>query len=252
MEKNEIKSLNNDIVKFCVKLHDAKFRKSNKLIFLDGFKTIEGVIDSNIEFEYFFAKEDFKLINKVKTKKLIIVNDAILKKISTTSSMSECAGIIKEPEIKKDDFKKLDKILLIEGIKDAGNLGTIIRSACAFSIDGIILFNNCVDLYNTKTIRASVQNIFKIPIIALKDIDFIKELKKERKLISTVVDSKKEFIDYKFKDKYILAFGSEAEGLDKEIVNLSDEKLTISMDNDVESLNLGVCVSVALALIKFR
>jgi len=251
MQIIEITSVQNDFVKYCVKLQNPKFRKEEKVILLDGEKTIEGLISDNVFFEYFICKKDSKYLNKVNSKKNILVNDEILKKISTTKTPTDCVGIIQEPKVIFDDFFSLNKIALIDGIKDAGNLGTIIRSANAFSIDGIILFNDCVDLYNSKTIRAATQNMFKIPLIAIKDIALIKKLKKTHKLISTVVDSELEFSDYKFDEKYIIAFGSEANGISEEILGITDEKITFKMDNNVESLNLGVCASIAFALMKY-
>lgn len=254
MDKNskitKITSTQNNLVKFCAKLEDSKFRKSQKLIFLDGEKTIEGLVLDNVTFEYIFLKEDNKLKDKVKAKNIVFVDDKVLKKITTTKSISSVAGIIKEPYYDKNIFKTLNKIALIDGIKDPGNLGTIIRSASAFSIDGLILFNECVDLYNTKVIRSSTQNLFKIPIIQTSDINFISELKKTHKLISTVVDTDKDFLNFDFPKKFIVAFGSEANGLSSQIKQMSDEKLTFFMDNNVESLNLGVCASIAFALIK--
>ncbi|MBR2159712.1 MAG: hypothetical protein IJ938_00195, partial [Clostridia bacterium] len=86
---------------------------------------------------------------------MVFVNDIILKKISTTKTPTDVVGIIEEPEIKIEQFGKLKRIALIDSIKDAGNLGTIIRSAVAFSIEGIILFGDCVDLYNSKVIRST-------------------------------------------------------------------------------------------------
>lgn len=250
MKTIEITSTQNDLVKYAVKLQDSKFRKKESLILVDGTQTLEGIIQDNIQFEYLFIKKNNPLILKAKIENLILVNDEILKKISTTKSPTNAVGIIKEPEINRELFKKLNKIALIDGIKDAGNLGTIIRSAVAFSIDGIILFNNCVDLYNSKTIRATAQNIFKIPIIKTQDINFIKELKNTHKIISTVVNSDVEFNEIKYNDKFIVTFGSEADGISEEIAQISDEKVTLKMDNNVESLNLGVCASIAFAFIK--
>ena len=252
MEIIQITSTQNDLVKYALKLQNSRFRKSQKMIFADGQKTIEGFIDDRIVFEYFFIKKDNPIAEKIKAKKLVYVSDEILKKITTTKSPCEVAGIIKEKETDKSIFFKLDKIALLENIKDAGNLGTIIRSAVAFGIDGIILFNDCVDLYNPKTIRATAQNIFKIPIISTKDINFIRELKNTHKIISTVVDSKNDLFKYKFDDKYIVAFGSEADGLTDRIVNLSDEKLSIFMENNVESINLAICASIVFATSKIN
>jgi len=252
MEILEITSTQNDLIKFCVKLQDSKFRKKEKLIFVDGAQTIEGLIQDKIEFEYLFLKKDNPIKNNVIAKKIIYVDDKILKKISTTKSPSAVAGIIKEPVINKEIFKSLNKIALIDGIKDAGNLGTIIRSAVAFSIEGIILFNDCVDLYNSKVIRSTAQNIFKIPIIKTSEIEFIKELKKTHKLISTVVNSDIDFMDTDFKNKFIISFGSEANGISETISKLSDEKITFKMDNNVESLNLAICASIAFAFIQHK
>ncbi len=250
METIEITSLQNDLIKEIVKLKNPKYRKEKKLILADGNKTIEGFIEDDIEFEYLFIKKTDNKYKNIKTKNLVYVTDAILAKISTTITPANVVGVIKEKEIDKNIFFNLSKIALIEDIKDPGNLGTIIRSACAFSIEGIILFGNCVDLYNSKTIRATTQNIFKIPIIQTRDIDFLYKLKKSHKFISTVVDSNKDFFDYKFNKNFVIMFGSEACGLSDKIIELSDEKLTFLMDNNVESLNLGVCASVAFALIK--
>lgn len=251
METQKITSTQNNLVKFAIKLQNPKFRKTEQLILLDGEKTIQGIIENEMEFEYFFAKEDYNIKN-AKIKNYIQVTDEILKKISTTKTPTNAVGIIKEPQIEKNIFKKLNKIALIDGIKDPGNLGTIIRSAVAFSIDGIILFNDCVDLYNSKTIRATAQNMFKIPIIHTSDINFIKSLKSDRKLISTVVTTKNELFNYKFDEKFIIAFGSEADGISEEILKISDEKVTLKMDNEVESINLGVCASITFALCKIN
>lgn len=246
----EITSTQNNLVKYAVKLQNPKFRKNEKMIFVDGEKTITGLISDGIEFEYLFLKKDYNY-NNIKAKNIVLVNDEIFKKISTTKSPSEMAGIIKEPVVDKNIFFNLKKIALIDGIKDAGNLGTIIRSAAAFSIEGIILLNECVDLYNSKTIRASAQNMFKVPV-AVVDIEFVKKLKNSHKLVSCVVDAQEELFDYNFSENFIIAFGSEADGLSNEIIEISDDKLTITMDNNVESINLAICASIVFAAIKFR
>lgn len=248
----EITSTQNDLIKYCTHLQEPKFRKKEELILVDGTQTIEGLIADKIKFKYLFLKKDNTIKDIAEVENMVFVNDEILKKISTTKSPTNLIGIIEEPKINTNAFKNMQKIALIDGIKDAGNLGTIIRSAVAFSIDGIILFNDCVDTYNTKTIRATAQNIFKIPIIKTKDINFIKELKKTHKLISTVVNSNKDFSQTLFDGNFIISFGSEANGISKEIANISDEKITFKMDNGVESLNLGVCASIAFHFIKYK
>ena len=246
----EITSLQNELIKSTVKLQDTKNRKKSGLIFVDGDKTLLGLINDGVEFEYLFLKKDNPLKSKAKAKNIILVTDEILKKLSTVKTPNTIMGVIKEPKINKEDFINLKRIALIENIKDAGNLGTIIRSAAAFSIEGIILFDDCVDLYNTKVIRSAAQNIFKLPILRTNDIEFIKKLKKNHDLISTVVKGGQDLTKYGFKKPFILALGSEADGLSDKIINISDKKLTLFMDNSVESINLGVCASIAFFQIK--
>ena len=250
MNITEITSLKNELIKSIYKLQDSRYRKESNLILLDGEKTITGLINDGVEFEYLFLKKDNKI--KANAKNIVYVNDEILKKISTVKTPSTMVGVIKEPEIKKEDFINLDKIILIENIKDAGNLGTIIRSANAFGVEGIILFGECVDIYSTKVIRSATQNMFKLPIIRTSDFEFIKNLKKNHELISTVVKDGDDFMGYKFNNPFILAFGSEADGITTKLANLSDKKLTLFMDNNVESLNLGICASIACFWIKFN
>lgn len=245
----EITSTQNELVKFCVKLQNPSERKKEKLIFLDGDKTLSGLIDEGYEFEYIFLKKE-NYNPSIKSKNVVFCNDKVLDKISTLKTPTDIAGIIKEPEINQNIFFDFSKIALIDNIKDPGNLGTIIRSAAAFSIDGIILFGECVDIYNSKTIRATAQNMFKVPIIKA-DLSFIKELKKKFKIVATSLDSDKDFFRYKFNDKTILALGSEAKGLSEEIIKISDVKLKINMDNNVESINLGAFASVAFAYMKY-
>ena len=244
----EITSTQNELVKYCVKLQNSQFRKEEKLIFVDGNKTISGLISDNIEFEYIFLKKDSS-IPQFRAKNVVYCNDAVLNKISTLKTPTDVAGIIKEPDINKNEFLKMERIALIENIKDPGNLGTIIRSAAAFSIQGIMLLGDCVDIYNSKTIRATAQNMFKVPC-ALVDIEFVKKIKTTHKIISSTVDSDNDFFNYDFKGKFVFALGSEAHGLSDEMKNISDEKLKIVMDNNVESINLGVFASISFAYIR--
>ncbi|MBR1617238.1 RNA methyltransferase [bacterium] len=240
-----ITSMQNDLVKYCVKLQNSTFRKQERLILFDGIKTIKGLIDDNVEFEYLFLEDENADFKTIKAKNIVITTNDVLKKISTLKTPQGAIGIVKEPIIQPEQFFEYENIALIENIKDSGNRGTIIRSACAFGVSGIILFGDCVDLYSPKTMRATAQNMFKIPIFRTNDINFIKKFKKTHKLISTVVNSKNNFQEYDFKTKSVLMFGSEASGLSDELVKLSDVQLTFPMLNNVESLNLAVFASIA-------
>ena len=169
-----------------------------------------------------------------------------MKKISTTSSPCEILAIAKQRKFEKSKFKNFKKIVLLDSISDPGNLGTIIRSAAAFGIDGIVLFSDCVELYSPKVIRSTAGNFFKVPIVNIKTESELKELFSSHTIIATALSKENNISIKECKnfDKYILMFGSEATGLCKELLKIADKNIKLEMTNNVESLNLSVCASI--------
>ncbi len=236
----EITSLQNNLVKDVAKLHQKKYRE--KLILIEGKKAVLEAIELKVEIEKIFTLENLPEFNNFET---YLVNDEIMKKISTTESPSTVVAIARKPVYDIKSFLSFKKIILLDNIKDAGNLGTIIRASSAFGVDGILLFNDTVDEYSPKTIRSTAGNMFKIPIKKVNIAD-LEEFKKEFNFIATVVNSNKNFSDFKPKGKMLVMFGSEANGLCNDLLKLADEKLTIKMTNNVESLNLALCAGIVL------
>ena len=171
MNFSEITSVNNEIVKNTAKLQIKKHRKEAKLVVLEGEKSVFGAFEDGLKFDSVFVidKEKYNdFINKTNAK-IYYVNEKVMTKICSTSSIPTILALVNEPKYDISQFKNFKKIVLLDGIKDAGNLGTIIRSAIAFGIEGILLHGECVDEFSSKVIRSSAGNIFKIPIIRLDD-----------------------------------------------------------------------------------
>lgn len=148
---------------------------------------------------------------------------------------------------KKQEQPIGDKVVILEDIQDPGNLGTIIRSSVAFNIDTIILSKNSVDLYNDKVIRATQGMIFKINIITRDAIEIVKELKsKNYTIYGTKVDGGKELKTIEKNRLFAIIMGNEGKGISNEISNLCDTYLYIKMNNECESLNVGIATSIIL------
>ena len=143
-------------------------------------------------------------------------------------------------------LKNFKKVVLLEDIKDLGNLGTILRSSVAFGAEAIVLYGESVDIYNPKCVRASVGNLWKIPVYHIKDFNEFKETFKDFKKIATLPRSNNLLKTFKIKLPAVIMFGSEANGLSDELINLSDDSVKIEMAKTVESLNLATSVSVIL------
>lgn len=253
MESIEITSVNNELVKQVVKLQQKKYRDEEKKFLLEGFKPIEEAFLAGIDIEKVFVLKEKGdkytfLKNKVSKENFILTNEPVLKKISTTDSAPEAVAVAKQKTFTLADIKSAKKVLLLENIKDLGNLGTILRTAKAFSQDAVILFGDTVDLYNPKCVRSAVGNLWKIPAVQIKDFKALEDAFSSFERIATLpkADNTVSLKSFKVKPPYLLMFGSEATGLSQDLIDFSTEKLTIEMNEEVESLNLSISVGVVL------
>ena len=136
--------------------------------------------------------------------------------------------------------------MLLEEIKDLGNLGTILRTAVAFQAEAIVLYGDSTDIYNPKCVRASVGNLWKMPIFQIKDFNLLEQIFGKFQRIATLPRSKNLLKNFKAELPVLIMFGSEADGLSEELIKFSTNSVKIEMAETVESLNLAVSVSIIL------
>ena len=137
----KITSVNNDIVKETVKLQQRKYRDESGLFLLEGEKCIEEALEFGIKLKHIFVLDG---LDKFQTPERIETTEAVLSKISSTSSAPKCVAV--GYQVKREWQKSFKHAVLLEDIKDAGNLGTILRTSCAFGVDAVILYGDTVDL----------------------------------------------------------------------------------------------------------
>ena len=150
-----ITSKDNPRVKYALSLKESKARKENHQFLAESFKTLEMALATNLVREV-FALEWLELPEDVT---LNLVSEDILKKLSSSKNPE---GVVFIADMKEKEDKKYNKILYLDEINDPGNLGTLIRTALAFSYDAVITSKNSVSFYNEKVIAASKGAIFKI------------------------------------------------------------------------------------------
>ena len=234
-----ITSLSNNKIKDICKLKEKKYRDSTNTFLIEGEHLVEEAYKNNLLKEI-IVLEGYNYNYEVD---IIYVNDSVMKKISSMDSIPSIIGICE----KKDNNKVGNSILILDGIQDPGNLGTIIRSSVAFNIDTIVLSTNTVDLYNPKVIRSTQGMIFNTNILVKDIYNFIKELKSSNYIIyGTKVDNGIDVRNINIPSKYALVIGNEGNGISNNISNLCDSFLYIKMNDKVESLNAGVATSILL------
>ena len=232
----KITSVNNELVKESAKLLQKKYRKD--LFLLEGGKCIEEAVNSGLEIVHLFVEEREDLFNDFENK--IETTEAVLSKISSTETPPKAVAVAKK--IKREWSHLYKKVILLEGIKDAGNLGTILRSACAFNIDAVVLYGDTVDLYNPKCVRSTVGNLWKIPVFEMNDLSVFENYER----VATLPKSNNTIWlkDYIPQEKVLIMFGSEASGLSEELKNFATNNVTIEMSDKVESLNLSISAGI--------
>lgn len=251
----EISSVKNPLIKLASSLEKKSAREETGLFLIEGEKGVISALEDNIQIENIFVnRERTDLLDYFPKDKTFKVPEEILKKISTTQTPPPVIAVAKTFVHKIDEIieKANPIIILLEGIKDAGNLGTIIRTAAATGIAGIIITDNSVDIFNPKTVRSAVANLWKIPIVYENDIKNLKfKLNKiqDFEFLATKVSNENKntiYYDINYKKPTVIMFGSEAEGLSDNLADLADKFIHIPMEKDIESLNLSISAGVIL------
>ena len=228
----EITSVHNPLVKDALKLHQRKYREMFNLFIAEGYHLYEEAKKHDI-IKYIFTTDKTIIGNNVH-----YVNDQILSKLTKTNSPQKILCVCHK--LKREEIS--NKVLILEGIQDPGNLGTLIRSALAFNFTTVIL-DNTVDLYNDKVIRATQGAMFYLNIIKMNTVDFMKENPKH-KAYGTALRG--EFLSDILFDEYIaLILGNEGFGISKELLSKTYKNITIKTSS-VESLNVGVAGSIIM------
>lgn len=239
-----IQSLQNEFIKSIEKLHDKKIRIKTKTFLLEGYHLVEEAKKHNLLQAVLATNE--KNLNQYSCD-TYLVTEQIIKKLSTTVNPQNIIAVAKMPEFDPIDLNKNVKLVILDGINDPGNLGSIIRTAAAFGYSGVICSENTVDVFNEKSIRATQGAIFKIPVIYTNLQMMIKTLKNYRiKCIGTTLKKSTNLEEFKKEQKFAITFGNEAQGMREEILNLMDVNLKISMMNEVESLNVLSASSIIM------
>ena len=232
-------SIENKKIKEIKKLNKKKYRKETGLFIIESEHLIKEAYKNGYLKELILLENNEYKLN-IETN---YVTEKVMKYITELDTIPNMIGIcnkLKEKELG-------NKILVLDGIQDPGNLGTIIRSAVAFHIDTIVLGHNTVDLYNTKVLRASEGMIFNINIIEKKLTEFILKLKNMKyRIIGTKVTNGKDIKDLEKNEKICIIMGNEGNGISNEILNLCDDYIYIKMSSSCESLNVGVATSIIL------
>lgn len=265
-----ISSRDNNIIKKARSLSTKRGRTKNGLYLAEGKRLVSdafGCIPHQIE--GIIATSDFKDKNKDFIKSLdndgkivYITDERIFKELSMTETPQGVAALIKIPKEEENGLNKVDDvnyinafidevkdmsyILILDGISEPGNMGTIIRTAEAAGIQCIMLKEGCTDIYSPKTVRAAMGSVFRMKFKKMWDTDANLLKKAGFTLAATALYDSVPMEEAKFSGKRAVIIGSEANGVSDEMLKLSDIRIRIDMKGSVESLNAAVAAGIAM------
>ncbi len=181
---------------------------------------------------------------------LIQVSREIIGKLSAAETPQGVLAVLKRRGKKLDQLalENPTLIVLVDGVQDPGNVGTIIRSADAAGAQGVILLKGTAGLYNPKTLRATMGSLFHIPVIETESIGEAQRFAKTAglRIIAGSPSAKQTIISCNLKAPAIIAVGSESGGCSEGLLSICDHIVKIPMPGLAESLNAAVAVSIML------
>lgn len=246
-----IESPKNERVKEIKKLHTKKGRDKSKEFFIEGEHIIEEALKSSIMIKEIFIREEYvpKQEWDLSNIPLTYVTDRVMKEMSDTETPQGIAAICEVLYYDLDVSK--GTYLLIDGVQDPGNVGTMIRTADAAGITAVILGQGTVDMYNSKVIRATQGSLFHIPVVRM-DLESWVDENKEIPVFGTALENASTYSSIEPQEHFALIVGNEGEGVSSSLLNQTDQNLYVPIYGQAESLNVAVATGILLYHLKAR
>ncbi|MCF4102368.1 RNA methyltransferase [Gillisia sp. M10.2A] len=233
-------------IKLITSLEQKKVRAKTGLFVVEGIKGISEVLDSKFELDSLFTTEDIFNSNKSRTS---VINQAELKKISRLKTPQTAVALFKIPEEEKLEIENL--VVALDGVRDPGNLGTIIRLCDWFGIKTLICSKDTVDCYNPKVVQATMGSITRVKIV-YKDLSAVLEMQEKVPVMGAYLEGENIYTAT-LPEKGILIMGNEANGISTSVGKYVSQKINIPQygdSNTTESLNVATATAILLGEFK--
>jgi TrmH family RNA methyltransferase len=229
---------------------------------IEGLRILEEAIRSGLRFSAVFFRESAedraeRLLPQIGSQvETLLLPDKLFDSLVPSESPQGVAGLVRLKEFSLDDVLErlhVGPIVVLAGLQDPGNLGTILRSAEAFGSAGVILGEGTVSPFNSKVLRGSAGSVFRLPIVhgrgksGEKLDEVLQKLRaKGVRLIATSSHKGTSLDQADLKGDAAIFFGNEGAGLPRDVMAKMDEYISIPHTQQVESLNAGVAASIVL------
>lgn len=260
-----ITSKENPNIKLLSKLLlNKKTRNETGLFVVEGMRNcldlVEQSLDENVKIHSLFYTEkaletygksfDLSCFEKVDEKKKFVITKEIADKISLEDASQGVFLILHklDVEFSLKNLEKCGKYVVLNHLQDPGNIGTLLRTADAVGASGVVMTGNCCDLYNPKVVRSAMGSVGRVKIFIENDFEMVCDTfgKIGVKTLASVIKDGVSVTEYDFSKPCAVVIGNEGQGLSENDACLCDDKITIAMKGNINSLNAAVAGTIIL------
>lgn len=253
-----ITSLTNDRVKEIRSLTLAKNRRESGLFLAEGLKLVTDAQSRDWRMRYLVTGASLarqESVEKAAAKahaggaEVLWVSEAVLAKISRRDNPQTVIGVFEQRLAKANEIAPLAGAVWValEGIKNPGNLGTILRTVDAVGANGVLLIGECVDPFSLEAVRATMGSIFHVPLVRMTSAEFLAWRKSWTGLVvGTHLRAATDYRKIPYDRPCVLLMGNEQSGLSPTLAEACDELAIIPMKGQADSLNLAIATGVML------
>jgi len=251
-----IVSLHNPKVKQWAQLLDKKGRDKQGAYLVEGIHLVQEALKSQVHVEALLVSMERGMPEEVasflgaETDAVCVpVSEQVLAKCSDAQTPQPVVAVVRKAAVTAEALlAAVDSlVVVVDGVQDPGNLGTIIRSADAVGATGVVLGNGTVDVYNPKTVRSTMGSLFHLPIIEAALPPLLAEAKRQGiRLVNTSLQASRTCYETDWTGPTWLILGNEGKGVSPEVAGQVDDHIIIPMQGRAESLNVAMAATVLL------
>jgi len=243
--------LSHNQIKYINSLKIKKFRQQHNAFIVEGEKGVSELLDSSLRTIKIFAikewLENYSKYQKANTIEIQEITELELKKISDLVTPNQVLAIAGIPENEIQEATELNYMMLaLDGIRDPGNMGTILRTADWFGISRIICSSDSVDVYNPKVIQATMGSFGRVKVSHVNLSDFLNNIPKEVPIYGALLEGP-DITKKTFTKPGIILIGSESHGISRELIPFVNQPLHIPRFNVSEGKNHAESLNASIA-----
>lgn len=238
-----ITSLKNPKVAAWKALKDRKGRRESGCFLVEGRKMVEEALASAFDVETVLVQEGMELPDGL-TMPVYELPAHVLAAVCDTKTPQGIAAVVRM----KEQSALGKHIVVLDGVQDPGNVGTIIRTADAAGLNGVLLSNQCADVFSPKVLRATMGSIFRMNLRTTDDLpgELTKLREKGYSILSSQLDGTPFYEREKVAEQFALIIGNEGNGVSEQVQQTATHRVRLPMRGGAESLNAAIAAAIMM------